>query len=124
MCIVLFILLLTLTVVLLFTKPLMRFNIVARFKPLIHAFQGSLKSQYSCRIGIQLLVRSVMIVLLILGRTLSITLSCIIILTMAIIHSRIQPDNNKLNNLQELLLLYNYVVMCVLLILNGNETLK
>ena len=123
-CIVLFISLLALNVVLLFTKSLMRFNIVARFKPLIDAFQGSLKSQYSYWIGIQLLIRSVMIVLLILGRTLSITLSCIIILTMAIIHSRIQPDNNKLNNLQELLLLYNYVVICVVLILNGSETLN
>jgi len=123
-CIMLFILLLTLNVVLLFTKSLMRFNIIARFKPLIDAFQGSLKSEYSYWIGIQLLVRSVMIMLLVLGRTLSITLSCIIILTMAVIHSRIQPDNNTPNNLQELLLLYNYVVMCVLLILNGSETLN
>jgi len=123
-CIVLFLLLLTLNVVLLFTKFLMRFNIVARFKPLIDAFQGSLKSQYSYWIGIQLLVRSVMTVLLALGRDLSITLSCIIILSMAVIHSRIQPDNNKLNNLQELLLLYNYVVMSMLLILNKTETMN
>ena len=123
-CLVLFILLLTLTVVLLFTKSLMRFNVVSQFKPLIDAFQGSLKSQYSYWIGIQLLVRCAMTVLLALGRDLSITLSCIIILTMAIIHSRIQPDNNELNNLQELLLLYNYVVMCVVLILNESETLN
>ena len=39
-CIALFILLLTLNVVLLFTKSLMRFTIVTRFKPLIDAFQG------------------------------------------------------------------------------------
>jgi len=82
-CIVLFLLLLTFNVVLLFTKSLMRFNIIARFKPLIDAFQGSLKSQYSYWIGIQLLVRSVMTVLLALGRDLSITLSCIVILTTA-----------------------------------------
>jgi len=43
---------------------------------------------------------------------------------MAVIHSHIQPDNKKINNLQELLLLYNYVVLCVLLIFNGSETLN
>jgi len=123
-CIVLFLFLLTLNVVLLFTKYLMKFNIIARFKPLIDAFQGSLKSEYSYWIGIQLLVRSIMIVLLVPGRQISISLSCIMILSMAIVHSRIQPDNNKLNNLQELLLLYNYVVMCVLLILNRSEILN
>jgi len=120
-CIILFLVLLTLNVVLLFTKSLMRFNIIARFKPLIDAFQGSLKSQHSYWIGVQLLVRNIMILLLVAGRTLSITLSCLLILTMGMIQSHIQPYNNKLNSLQELLLLYNYAVMCVLLLLNESE---
>jgi len=123
-CVTLFILLLTLNVVLLFTKSLMRFHTIARFKPLIDAFQGSLKSQYSYWIGVQLLIRSIMIVLLITGKTLCITLSCLLILTLGLIQSYIQPYTNKQNSLQELLLLYNYAVMCVLLILNESETMN
>ena len=46
------------------------------------------------------------------------------VMTLTIIQGYIQPYKNKLINIQELLLLYNFAIMCVLLIFNGNETMN
>ena len=107
-------------VILLFTKPLLRFKVVHHFKPLLDAFQGPFKYQYYYWFGTQLLVRNVIVLLAILGKNISVTVSCIIAMTVAIIQGYIQPYKNKIINIQELLLLYNVVTMCVLLIFNGN----
>ena len=45
-------------------------------------------------------------------------------MTMITIQGYIQPYKNKLINIQELLLLYNFAVLSVLLIFNGNETMN
>ena len=123
-CFLLFLFLLMFNVILLFTKPLMRFKIIHRFKPLIDAFQGPFKSRYYYWIGIQLLIRNVFVLLSILGKTVYLTFSCIIMITLATTHGYIQPYKSKLINIQESLLLYNFAIMCVLLIFNGNETMN
>jgi len=102
----------------------MRFRIIHRFKPLIDAFQGPLKNQYNYCIGIQLLIRTVMVLLSIFGKTGNILTSCIIIIAVAIIHGYIQPNKNQLINVQELFYLFNYAVLCLLLIFNGSETMN
>ena len=120
-CLLLFLFLLMFNVILLFTKPLMRFKMIHQYKPLIDAFQGPFKSQYYYWIGIQLLIRNMMVLLSILGKTISVTTGCLLIITMAIIHSLIQPNKEKLINYQELFLLYNYVVVCILLMFISRE---
>ena len=124
-CLLLFLFLLMVNALLLFTKPLMRFKVVHRFKPIIDAFQGPFKYQYYYWIGIQMLIRNVTVLFSVLSHNvLSITLNCIIIVIMAIIQGYIQPYKNKLINIQELLLLCNFSIMCILLIFNGNETMN
>ena len=123
-CALLFLLLLAFSAIMLFTKPLMRFNIIHRFKPIIDAFHGPFKYQYYYWIGIQLLIRNVMVLLAIFGKSLSITTSCLIIVTIAIIHGYMQPNKSKLINVQESLLLYNYIILCVLLLFNKSELLN
>ena len=123
-CLLLFFLLIAFNAILLFTKPLMRFKLIHWFKPLIDAFLGPFKSQYYYWIGIQLLLRNVILVLSVLKSYLSAPICCIIVITLTIIQGYIQPYKNKLINVHELLLLYNFAIMCVLLIFNGNETMN
>jgi len=101
----------------------MRFKIMHRFKPLIDAFQGPFKSQYYYWVGIQLLTRNFIALLWILEETICLTLSCIVLVTVALIHGYIQPNKNKIINVQESLL-YNFITLCILLVLNRNETLN
>ena len=108
----------------LFTRPLMRFKIIHRFKPIIDAFHGPFKHQYYYWIGIQLLIRNVMVLLAIFGKPFGITTSVLITVTIAIVHGYIQPNKSKLLNIQESLLLYNYIIMCVLLLFNKSERLN
>ena len=51
----------------------------------------------------------------------SISIGCIIIITISVIHGYIQPYKSNVINFQETLLLYNYAILCVLLLLNGSE---
>ena len=117
-------LLIAFNAILLFTKPLMRFKLIHWFKPLIDAFLGPFKSQYYYWIGIQPLLRNVILVLSVLKSYLSAPICCIIVITLTIIQGYIQPYKNKLINVHELLLLYNFAIMCVLLIFNGKETMN
>lgn len=120
-CLLLFSFLLMLNIVLLFTKWLMRFKIINRFKPIIDAFQGPFKHHYYYWIGLQLLLRNIMFLLSALVKDLSINIGCIIIITIAIIHGFIQPYKSNMINVQEALLLYNYAIMCALISLKGSE---
>ena len=120
-CLLLFSFLLMLNTVLLFTKWLMRFKIINRFKPIIDAFQGPFKHHCYYWIGLQLLLRNIMLLLSALVKDFSISIGCIIIITISVIHGYIQPYKSNMNNFQETLLLYIYAVLCVLLLLNGSE---
>ena len=123
-CMLVFLLLLVFNAILLFTKPLMRFNIIHQFKPLIDAFQGPFKSHCYHWVGIQLLIRNVIVVFSILNDTVNIVMSCIILIAMAIIHGYIRPYKRRFLNIQELVLLFNYVVLCFLVLFNKSELLN
>ena len=120
-CLLLFSFLVILNTVLLFTKPLMRFKIIHQFKPIIDALQGPFKYQYYYWVGLQLLLRNIMFLLSALVKDMSINIGCIIIVTHSLIHSYIQPYKSKIINFQETLLLYIYIIMCMLLLFNGSE---
>jgi len=123
-CILLFLFLLMFNAIMLFTKPLMRFKYIHRFKPLIDAFQGPFKTQYLYWVGLQLLIRNIIASLSVLEESINLTTSCIITVTLSVIHGYIQPNKSKIVNLQEMLLLYNFALMCIFLVLNKNETLN
>jgi len=112
-CVVLFMFLLMFNVILLFTKPLMRFKIIHQFKPMIDAFQGPFKHHCYYWIGLQLLLRNVLFLLSALVKDLGIDIGCIIIVVISIIHSYIQPYKSKVINFQEVLLLFNYTILCI-----------
>lgn len=120
-CLILLSLLLILNALLLFTKTLMRFSVIHRLKQFTDALQGLFKNQYYYWGGVHLLIRNSMLLISVLEKNLSISVECIIMMTAAILHSYLQPYKNKLINFQEMILLYNYVILCVLLLFDGGE---
>lgn len=123
-CILLFLFLLMFNAILLFTKPLMRFKYIHRFKPLIDAIQGPFKSQYYYWIGIQLLIRNIMVSLSVLNKNINMLASCMLIMYIAVTQGYLRPYKSAIINIQELLLLSNFSILCSFLIFNYNETLN
>ena len=121
-CLVLVLFLLTLNIMLLFSKILMRFSIISRLKPFIDAIQGPFKSQYNYWLGVHLLIRNVILLNSMLEKHLSIAVGCIVMTIGGFFHSYIQPYKNKFINLQEMLLFCNYSVLCILLLIDRRET--
>ena len=99
----------------------MRFKMINRFKPIIDAFQGPFKHHCYYWIGLHLFIRNIMFLLSALLKDLSIAIGGIIIITISIVHGYIQPYKSSMINFQESLLLYNYSILCVLLLLNDDE---
>jgi len=123
-CFLLFLFLLMFNAILLFTKPLMRFRIIHRFKPLIDAFQGPFKSQCYYWVGIQLLIRNTILVLTVIRSSLSVTVCCTLVFTLTITQGYIQPYKSKLINIQELIILCNFAILCLLLMFDGNKMMN
>ena len=123
-CIFLSLFLLLFNGILLFSKQLMRYEVIYRFKPLIDAFQGPYKNGCYYWVGVQLSMRNLMVLLSLLGETVSFASSILIIVTLAIFHGIIQPYKNKWINYQELVLLYNYILLCVFLTFSSSEVLN
>ena len=124
MCLVLLLILLILNATLLFTKTSMRFSVIHRLKPFIDALQGPFKSQYYYWMGVHLLIRNAMLLISNLEKHLSITIGCIIVMIVAIVHGYLQLYKNRIINLQEVLLLCNYVILSVLLLFDRGELLN
>ena len=110
-CLVLFLLLIPFNITLLFTRHLLQFRIVYRFKPLLDAFQGSYKDRYYYWVAVHLIMRSLLFAMYGFQTSLKLILSTILLIIFSIYNGRIYPHKNKLVNIQELLLLLNLTIM-------------
>ena len=110
-CLVLFLLLIPFNIVLLFTRRLLQYKIINRFKPLLDAFQGSHKDRYYYWGAIHISLRSLFFSLYGLTVVQRLVVSTFILILSAICYSRIYPYKNKMVNIQELFLLMNLIIM-------------
>ena len=110
-CLVLFLLLIPFNITLLFTRHLLRFRMVYRFKPLLDAFQGSYKDRYYYWVAVHLTMRSLFFAMYGFQTSLKLFLSTTLLMIFSIYNGRIYPYKNKLVNIQELLLLLNLTIM-------------
>ena len=72
-------------------------RIIHRFKPFIDAFQEPFKIQFFYWIGIQLLIRN-MVVLSVLDKKINILVSCIAAMLTGLVHSYTNPNKNTILN--------------------------
>ena len=122
-CLLLLLVLAIFNVVLLFTRTLSYFNIVNRFKPLLDAYQGPYKDMYYYWTGLQLVLRAVFFGLTALERNTNLMIGSLLIGTYACIQGTIYPLKDKMQNIQEVVLLLNLNSMFVVsLYSNANGT--
>ena len=110
-CLVLFLLLIPFNITLLFTRHLLRFRIVYRFKPLLDAFQGSYKDRYYYWVAIDLAMRSFLFAMYGFQTSLKLIMTTILLIIYSIYSGYTHTHRNKLVNFQELLLLLNLTIM-------------
>ena len=110
-CLALFLLLIPFNITLLFTRHLLRFRMVYRFKPLLDAFQGAYKNRYHYWVAIHLTMRSLLFAMYGFQISFKLILSTMLLMIFTIYNGRIYPHKNKLVNIQELLLLINLTIM-------------
>ena len=110
-CLVLFLVLVPFNVTLLFTRYLMHFRIVNRFKPLLDAFQGSHKQKYYYWVAVRLTLRSLFFTLYALPTHIKLIVSTIILIMFTAYDGYVCPNKNKVVNIQELILLINLTIL-------------
>ena len=111
-CLVLLLLLIPFNIILLFTRCLLQFRIINRFKPLLDAFQGSYKDKYYYIIAVYLVIRSLFFTLYAFQNVkLKLIIATVILVLFIGYHGYIHPNKNKLVNIQELLLLTNLTIL-------------
>ena len=110
-CLVLFLLLIPFNIILLFTRYLLQFRIINRFKPLLDAFQGSYKDKYYYWIAVNIILRSLFFALYGFQTKPRLIITTMILVLFTGSHGYIHPNKSKLVNVQELLLLINLTIM-------------
>ena len=110
-CLVLFLLLIPFNITLLFTRYLLQFRFINRFKPILDAFQGSYKDRYYYWVALHMTMRSVLFAMYAFQKNLKLILSTMVLIIFGIFSGYICPHKNKQVNIQELLLLINLIIM-------------
>ena len=111
MCLVLLLLLIPFNIILLFTRYLLQFRLINRFKPLLDAFQGSYKDKYYYWVALHITLRSIYFALYGFHPKIRIIIATMILIFYTGYHGYIHPNKNSLVNIQELSLLINLTIL-------------
>ena len=117
-CFILFLILVPFNVILLFTRTLLRFRLINKFKPLLDAYQGPYKDKYYYWTGLQLLIRAAFFGVSLLDRDMNLTVSIILFGILGGIHGIVRPFKVKYKNYQELILIINFQGLYAILLYN------
>ena len=110
-CLISFVVLIPFNMTLLFTRYVMRFRIINRFKPLLDAFQGSYKHKHYYWIAVNIILRNVYFVLHMLTANVSSIVGAKILIIITSLYGHIYPHKSILVNIQEMFLLINLTIM-------------
>ena len=112
-CLILLIIIIPFNVVLTFTRILSRHRMINYFKPLLDAYQGPYKNQYYFWPGLQLLVRAIFFGLSVIDKNINLAIGLVLLAAMLGIHGYIHPFKTSFKNIQELLFIFNLIVLFV-----------
>ena len=110
-CLVLFLILIPFNATLLFTRYFLRFKAINHFKPLLDAFQGSYKDKYYYWSAVHLTLRGLLFAFYAFPTKLKLIFSTMLLISLGFYIGYIQPNKNRVVNIQELLLLLNLTIM-------------
>ena len=120
-CLIIFIILLTFNVALLFPRTASQWSFINHFKPLLDVYFSPYKSKYSHWTGLQLFIRSCFFGLSALSRNISLFSGTVLVAIVLCSHGILQPFKTKLNNFQESLVLLDLSVVYVTALYSGIE---
>ena len=106
-CLILFLILLSFNIILLFTRRLSWLTVINKFKPLLDAYQGPYKDKYYYWTGLQLLLRAIFFGLSSLDRNVNLMVGILLLDIFGGITGVVKPFKNDTKNYQELLLIFN-----------------
>ena len=112
-CLILLIIIIPFNVVLTFTRILSRHRTINYFKPLLDAYQGPYKNRYYFWPGLQLLIRAIFFGLSALDKNINLAIALVLLAAMLGIHGYVHPFKSSFKNIQELLFIFNLIVMFV-----------
>ena len=107
-CLVLFFILLPFNIILLFTKTLLRFSFINRFRPLLDAYQGPYKIKYYYWTGVQLAVRVMFYGISSLDRNINLMIGTLLLTIIIGFEGVLQPFKSKFKNYQELIFILTF----------------
>ena len=113
-CLILFFMLISFNIVLLFTKPLSRFQFINKFKPLLDAYQGPYKFRFYYWTGLQLLIRAIFYGISALDKSLNLTIGSIILSVLIGLHGVVHPFTNNFRNYQEIFYMINLQILYIM----------
>ena len=106
-CLLLLFIMIPFVVIILFTRPLLRFKIINKFKPLLDAYQGAYINKCHYWTGLQLVIRAVFFGVSSLDRNINLTVGIMLLTVIIGIHGITFPYKRRIQNYQELVLLCN-----------------
>ena len=112
-CLILLIIIIPFNVILTFTRILSRHRMINYFKPLLDAYQGPYKNQYYFWPGLQLIIRAVFFGLSALDKNINLPIGLVLLAAMLGIHGYVRPFKSSFKNIQELVFIFNLVVLFV-----------
>ena len=110
-CFILFLILMSFNMVLIFTKTLSRFKIINYFRPILDAYQGPYKIKFYYWTGLQLLVRAMFFGLSALDDDLNLMLSIILLGALIWLGEKLSPFKGKRNAIIEKIFLSNLFML-------------
>ena len=106
-CLLLFLIMVPFAVIVLFTRSLLRFKIINKFKPVLDAYQGAHTDKCHYWTGLQLVIRAVFFAVSSLDRNVNLIIGIFLLNIMIGAHGIMYPYKKIIQNYQELVLLCN-----------------
>ena len=110
-CIILFLILLPFNVILLFTRRLSHFTLVAKLKPLLDAYFSAYKDKAYYWTGLLLLIRVIVYASSAFDNDIRFIIISILLTSLLCLHGTVQPFKSKFHNIQESITIANLVIV-------------
>ena len=123
-CLVVFLILLTFNILLLFPRTVSQWRMINYFKPLLDAYFGPYKQKYPFWTGLQLLIRSCFFGLSALSRSVSLFIGAVLVGILLCTHGIVQPSKSRFINFQESLVLLDLSAVYVTALYNEYDNSK
>ena len=120
-CLILLLIVLPFNAILIFSRKLTYFKFINRLKPLLDAYHGPYKDKVPYWVGLQLIIRKIVLGLSVFNRDVNFLSASILFGVLFCIHGVVNPFKNKFLNIQEALILLNLLAIHITAFYNSRD---